>query len=304
MRPLLLCFLMLSIAALGSCRSQASLGQLDPIGRPTEARTVLHEDGITLYSPYELEPTRDFFALIQAERDAVFGLFHAQKNPPVLVVLELDEGMGIELTGQAAERRVQGISLAPEGGRVGYSGEDMVVIRVAPLRDLPAPEGGSIQGMLAPETYRQTIRHELAHIISSRSSALRTDWLSEGIAHLVEWSAIEEGRPVLDPAPERLRALGGVPRDERPLRKMLGWKEGSGRATRADLEARLLAFSFVAFFLEAERAGSLREGIVRLESLRDEDVLDLEPEWSSWLEGLAARGRDSSAGDSVLRAGT
>ncbi len=280
------CSRMVFLCTLSACRSAPTLQEIDQPARRTQAQTIVLSEKLSVYSPYEWFATKDFTELIESELDSVFELFEIEPEVPVLIWLRPHEEMGLDLTVEPGRFSNEGVSLAPESGILGFAVEREVVVHVPPVQYVIAADGRRIPGTLAASMFQDTIRHELAHVASLRTGLRCAPWLCEGIAHLVEWVPMEQGSPVLDPVPEELELAASIPAQLRSIDRMLAWHQDMQQGTNEDRLMRVQALSFVTFFLQKERAPTFREGIERLAAVEDDQVRELEPEWSGWLDGL------------------
>ena len=267
----------LASALLPACAAHYSLTEFDAVARRGAARTIVLEEGLSLYSPYDAPRTRLFLLVVQQERDEVFALFGVTRARPLVVELHLDESLGRQPDGTLA--------LVPAGRVSGQATIDHVVIEVDPQHVLDLGDGRELKGGADPSMYADTLRHELTHVALYMLGLELDDWLDEGVAHLVGLVPIEEGRLDLEPARGLLRAVAALPRDRRDLEALLAWRQGSP-TTDVDVEMRRLALSLVLFALEREGAPDLRTGVLRLAQRDRRELLALEDEWSRWLAGF------------------
>ncbi len=149
-------------AVLPACTANPSLPEFDSLARTAGARTIVLEEGFSLYSPYDVITTREYVPLIAQQRAEVFALLGVESPSPIVVHLREDEGIGADLSVMGDEVRVGGLSMAPDDGILGWAGEELVV-RVAPARLLTFADGREITSVLGASMYKDTLRHELTH---------------------------------------------------------------------------------------------------------------------------------------------
>jgi len=275
----------LGLAALASCTIRYSLREFDDLARSGGAKTILLDHDLSIYSPYDLATTREYQTLIEEQRDDVFSLFDVGDDVPVIVHLRPNEGMEVDAEIAGDDVRTKGFRVAPQGVLLGMASENVLVIEVSPPKVTESADGRSVAQMLAPSTYRETIRHELTHVATNLIGVRGQDWLREGIAHAVEWLPIEDGHFDVEPVPDILRR-GAVYARERPkLEPLLEWRQSIPPADQ-DSTMRVLAFTLVTFLIEHERPAGVGEALERVARLDDDDIRALQPEWSAWLEGL------------------
>lgn len=279
-----------ALALLGlcvACATDTSLRELDLLARSTGARTVLLEQDLSLYSPFDPSATRAHLDQIRVQRDLVFGLLGLERGAPLCVWLRPDQGLQLELSVEGDRLHLDGLRDRPREGIYGRAWNDEVVLQVAPPQLIELPDGRSLEGQVGAAQYASTLRHELAHVATRRLGIHGQAWLDEGVAHLVEWVPIEDGRPRLDPPPAWLRQAARLGPEQRSVDHLLSWQQ-SLPVTDADRAARLLACSLVAFALERQPAPTLREGLLQLARADAAQLRSLEPDWCARLARIAA----------------
>lgn len=272
--------------ACAACASSLELQDLDRLARATEARTVLLEEDLSLYSPYDLVGTRGHLEQIRAQRAEVFELFGLEPGAPLLVWLRPDPGMRLEMSVEGNELRIEGLHFEPADKIFGRAAGNEIILQVDPLQVLQLEDGRALSGNLDPRMYRSTLRHELTHIAMERLDVRGGSWLSEGLAHVVERIPIAEGRLRLEQATQALREAAAVPRELRSVEQLLAW-EHAYPPTDLDRVARQLSFSFVAFALERQAAPTFSARVQLLARAAPASLRALEPEWSAWLDLFA-----------------
>ena len=275
------------LAALcAGCRIEYTLREFDQLARETKARTIVLGEELSLYSPYDTVGTRMYLACIEAERASVFALFGIEDHETLVVQLQPDAGIGIEAhmegEGVAVDR---GVEVKPEADILGHANGCDVVIRVAPPMPLAgAPE---LQTILDPSVHAQTIRHELTHVASGIVGMRGSPWLSEGLAHAVEWFPLVDGHFSRDELPPELRYVPAFPREMRSIDALLAWEQ-EFPADDEDRLVRALAATLVAFAVERQSAPSFRERVLGVAALDGAQLRAMQPEWSAWLDALSA----------------
>ena len=282
-----------ALAALGACTRRYTLPEFDALARTTSARTILLEERVSLYSPYDWARTRSYLEVIEKERAAVFELFGVESEEPTVVWLRVDPKLGVQVAVEGELLRIESVSMETHDGILGHADGSVVEIRVAPLDEVQLPGGRTITGTFDVSMYADTIRHELAHAAAFQRGLHGRGWLEEGLAHAVAWLPIEGGRLRMEPPPERLRVAAALPRELRSIANLLAWEQHFP-PTDEDRASRLLAFSLVAFLLERE-ASPFRERVVRIAAFDEDRLLALQDAWSEWLDGIThASGGDES----------
>ena len=272
---------------LSSCTAHYSLRAFDHLARTSGARTIVLQEKLSIYCPEEPFYAQEYLALIEKQRQEVFGLFEVDNEAPIVVQLHPNEGMGMDATVEGNTIRVNRLRMSPDGGFLGSASENVIVVEVAPRTVLKLADGSPFVSTLGASMYEDTIRHEFAHVATNLMGLRGRDWLREGIAHAVEWIPIEDGRFVLDPVPESLRGAAGFPREPGVLDELLAWTQ-SFPPVDGDLPARSLAHSLVVFLMEREAAPSLREGLLRVSDYPPAQIRAVEADWMTWLDGLAS----------------
>ena len=272
---------------LSSCTTHYSLRVLDDVARTSGARTIVLQEKLSIYSPEETFYAQDYVTLIEKQRQEVLGLFGVDNESPIIVQLRQNEGMGMDATIEGNTIRFNRLRMSPDGGILGSARKDVIVVEVAPRTVLKLADGSPFVGVLGASMYKDTIRHELAHVATNLLGVRGGDWLREGIAHAVEWIPIEDGRFVLDPVPESLRGAAGFPRGPGVLDELLAWTQSFPPADR-DPSVRLLAHTLVVYLIEREGAPSLRDGLLRVAAYPPARIRAVEADWMTWLDGLAA----------------
>lgn len=275
------------VVALTACTRHYSLREFDALARTSQARTIVLEETFSLYSPFELPLTLEYVPIVAAQQTEVFALFGVESAAPIPVKLRANAGMGLDFRIEGDQFILNGISMEPHGGFLGQAGGNVVVIEVAPAQRSVRPDGTPHVTVMGASMYRDTIRHEFAHVATNLLGLPAGNWLGEGLAHAVEWLPLEDGRFVLEPVPERLRQAASLPRELRDVASLLAWEQGLPPAQR-DTEVRVLAFSLVTFLLEQEPGPSFRARILEVARRSRAELLAAEPAWRIWLEALAA----------------
>lgn len=277
------------VAGLAACAAPLTLDRIDRMARATDARTILLEEDLTLYSPYEAGQTRAFLSELRAQRDEVFALFDVTEDEPLQVWLRPNEGLSLDFTVEDDRLLVSRASRVPEDGVLGRAVGTSVVIEVDPPGRLTLPDGRVVESAPGPGMFTDTIRHELTHVATTRIGVEGADWLREGIAHAVEWLPVENGRFRLDPPPAALRGAAELPSDRGAFEHLLAWRQ-SIPPDDTDVLVRRQALALVVYALEQQQAPSLREGLLRVAALDAVALRGLRPGWSEWLASLFPAG--------------
>src|SRR5688572_11029444 len=103
-------------ALLGACTRHYTLREFDAIARTAPARTIVLEPRFSLYSPYDVIATREYVPLIAAQQAEVFALFGVTEETPLPILLQPNEGLGMDVTIEGDQLRLNGISMEPHGG--------------------------------------------------------------------------------------------------------------------------------------------------------------------------------------------
>ena len=275
-----------SIAAmlgLGGCMS-VSLDELDVLNRSLDLQTILIRERFTLYSPFDEEFTTTWIGPIEEELEAVSHLLEAEGGVPVSVLLEQAERSPEGDTLVAAlENDAIAVFIRP-GGLQGWASGDTVVLRVFPPVQAKIEDQEPIQ-LGGPETYRTTLRHELAHAFARRLDLRDDRWFSEGVAELIESLEMRDGILHLTAPPDVLAKLHELPPEERELRDLLRW-EIEDPTLEIQPPARQLAHSFLRFLMQDIPIEGGDPALQELSSRRDSELLPLEAAWWDWLESL------------------
>ena len=274
-------------SALAGCLVSYELPEFDKLARTSNYRTILLEADYSMYSPFGGNATRDYALLVERHRAELLELFGVEAAAPTLVELRPTDGIGVDFEAEGNGIRVLAASREPHDGVLGWAPGNHVVIAVDAPQKVRLADGREIEGAWNASTFESTIRHELAHVAVFLSGVEEGGWLHEGMAHAVQWLPLEDGRFRLEPQPEQLAWASASPREARSLEWLVAWRQ-SYPPTESDVAARLLAFSLVAFWFEREGSPSVRDGFPRLAALGRKQIMALEPEWSAWLDALAA----------------
>jgi hypothetical protein len=278
--------LLVAGAGLAACASALSLPELDALARQVEARTIVLEEDVSIYSPYDLATTREYLDLVRAERDLVFALLDVPAGEPIVVWLRPDDGVKADFSVGGGGMRVNSISISPRDHILGQADGEQVQIRVGLPTELVLEDGSTFFGSLGASMYAETVRHELTHVAITRLGLSVPSWLSEGFAHAVEWIPIEAGRFAPARGQSQLRAAAALPAETRSLDALLAWRQTLPVRLKEDSAARHLALAFVVFVCETQDL-TVRAGLLRLAELEPDEVRDLEDAWSAWLARYA-----------------
>ncbi len=260
--------------------------------------TVVRDELLTLYSPYDADVTREYELVLHDEARRASELFGQNGAPPVRIYLiavadddprQLDEPLRPGVLGSTKATAV---------------GADFAVVYVP--RETSTDKARLLAGMNS-----DTLRHELAHLGSQRAGVVRGEerWFHEGLAQEVAAGDADGVRLDLELFPRalldarRMAATGAI--DE-----LLTWRAGDALASETSV--RRYALSHALFRFLFERANGA-DGASFVERTRELCALDasalraLEPEWLAWLSKLDAleavrRGTQSSSAEERGRA--
>ena len=286
------------LAPLTSCATVHELQDVDRCARLVGSRTIVLEDELSLYSPYEPVPTRMFLEEIKKQKREVFALLDVQSTEPVIVWLQPNAGMGMDQRVEGNLIFTEGLRFEPHGGLHGVAGDRFVILQVAPSQVLRLEDGREISSFLGESMYTQTIRHEMIHIATNLLGVRGGDWLREGIAHAVGSIPVADGCLDLDPVPEILRAAAALPRESRSLDRLLAWRQ-SFPPVEDDRSARALSCSLVAFLLQREPELDLGAGVLRLDAMDEQRIRSLEATWSAWLDAFPTEPAPEDSSDEL-----
>jgi hypothetical protein len=270
--------------ALAACAT-LPLTELDELLRSTDTRTVVFGDKLSIYSPYDSGRTHQFVAPLEAQRAQVFELFGVASPLPLIFFLRIDPQLGVQTSAAGGDRmRIDGISTSTHDRILGTADGRLLTLRVARVDEIQLEDGRTITGSFGVEMYTNTIRHEITHAALTLLGVKDRDWLGEGLAHAVEWIPIEDGHFLS--VPPRAQLLAAARLESRPLTELLEWKQ-SYPVAESDPPMRLLALALVTFLVERQSAPTFRERALCVAGLGDQEILALEAEWSTWLDGIA-----------------
>jgi hypothetical protein len=277
--------LVLACLPLAACVASLTVPELDALARQVEARTIVLESDVSIYSPYDLVSTREYLELVRAERDEVFALLDVPLGEPIVVWLRPDDGVTTDFTIVGDSVRVNSISISPRDHILGQADGVLVQIRVGLPTELRLEDGRVLSSALGPSMYAETVRHELTHVALMRLGVSGPGWLSEGFAHAVEWIPVVDGRFSTDGDQPHLRAAAALPADARSLDALLDWRQ-TLPVRPEDGFARYLALALVVFVCETEHL-TVRAGLRRLAALERAEIRALEPALWAWLARFA-----------------
>jgi hypothetical protein len=273
-------------AGLAACASALSLPELDALARQVEARTIVLEEDVSIYSPYDLAATREYLDLVRAERDLVFALLDVPPGEPIVVWLRPDDGVKAEVSMVGDGMLVDSVSISPRDHILGQADGVQVQIRVGLPTRIALADGSTVSAYLQASMYADTVRHELTHVAITRLGLSIPSWLSEGFAHAVEWIPVEAGRFAPTRGQSQLRAAAALPAETRSLDALLAWRQTLPVRLKEDSAARHLALAFVVFVCETQDL-TVRAGLLHLAELEPDEVRGLQDAWSAWLARYA-----------------
>ncbi len=295
----LLLGLVLALVAVG-CTVRIPLDSLAEDLRGNDVRTMSMYEGFTLVSPYDPIRTAQIGRVVSEELGAITSLFGITVDEPIFVELrpvpmddvevEAMPGGHYQLVGDVRPPTHHGVAGA--AGSLQSTGRSAVIIYVAEDRDVQTTDGRVVPIRL-DFCYRDTIRHELAHI-AHHLLGIETDetWLSEGIAVTVEAMEMHSGRLRHVELPKELLFAMQVHR-KHSLNDLLRWRENIAEIvadeSRVFREGRPLAMSLVRFVIETRPDLTFPEAIRYLASLQRSEIASLDARWHAWLDSLDGR---------------
>lgn len=282
------------------CTAQVSLADVDRMQREIGVRTVLRQEGFTLWSPHDWVASKAWLELLEVEIPALqraLGL-DAAEAPHVQVYLTEVEGRGIEV-GVAGNSVTFQHTRHPDPlhGVAGWAAAGQVVIPIAPAQVSILEDGRELTSTMTAEHYRAVLRHELAHVHLADRALPEATWFSEGAADLVEGLVLSDGALVDRGAPRAaLRMAMELDALARPLAALLDWREDGRRILQGketvDAESRALCGLYLRWRMELAGDGQPVAGLLpRLEAvacLSRAEHLAHEAGWHAWLAGQAA----------------
>jgi len=302
MRRTLLAWVALCVGCASGCQ-RWSYEQFDRLGRTSQARTIVLEPDFSLYSPYDAVLTRPYVELVR-EQDRLLGaLFQVQPPKPWVVVLIASEDLGVRFDVTGDQLTLGDVRRRTRSGIGGFSSSRTAYVYVAKPSLVERPGQAPLTGVLAPETYTKTVRHELAHLYAALVEIDGPPWLEEGFAHLLESVPVVEGRLHIQDASRSLERARRVPPDLRDLQRTLELREDlhalAAGAPHPFPQGRVLAQAFVHFMLVRLPASDWVAELRRIRATPAAELLTLEPEWRRWIDGPSAgaerEGRDRAA---------
>lgn len=256
-----------------ACQAPHPIIQIDDALRGMKARTVLVAEGLTLYSPYDVELSRQLLVICLDELDLtqrIIGSAPSRTIPFVMIP-------GESLPGFPSDSGIFHEGLAGSASPEGFASVHV-----------PSP-GGPLAATITTSC-RSRVRHELAHVCFYALDVPRPRWFSEAVATEVELALTDEnGTWRVHPVPDSL--LSVLSRATPPtVDELLDWsgKRGDPRDERRLYDA---AWSFFRYFnLSSSAAGStdvpLHAAIEHIATLDAEILKALQPGWQHWLENF------------------
>ncbi|MFN0243157.1 MAG: hypothetical protein ACKVWV_09730 [Planctomycetota bacterium] len=278
--------LALTGSLVASCHTVFELDEFDRMLRTTEAQTIVVAGDHTLYAPFALAGARGYAELVVEEMRAVGDLFGTTLDTPLSIWLRPVRGVRprIEIEGQHVRMIPAGEH--PRRGVEAYANGTAVVLYVEEEARGTNAGGQPITGQYDPDGYRNTLRHELAHVWTHRTGIAHTSWFNEGLAEYVESMQLEDGRLVQTDASPLLGHAARLPRERCAIRRLLDWREDGMRIhaglEEADLAARVASGAFVHFMLARVEGDSFLARARTLRSLPRDDLLAHEESWQAW----------------------
>ena len=283
-----------------SCVSRQNLSDLDELGRSLDARTVALERDSTLWSPFSLDQTRAWVAMVDEELAASRALLCPSGSPRPFVVLVPIEGLGPQFEQVGDAMVLTPPADHPLHGLEGIAVDEQVLLYVTPDRVLQA-DSHPVVSHRAAGNYRATLRHELAHTHAFAAGLDGADWYSEGLADFVGSYELVQGT-LVDRGPQErdVLAAGSVPSESWSIERLLDWREDCGRvlsgAEAVDEVSRSLCGLFMRFLVERAPGATLVERLQSVRELTRAELQSLDPQWRAWLSGAISRTDDDVPG--------
>lgn len=253
------------------------------------ARTIVHEERFSLYSPFSGVGTLAYRNLADEEVRRVSALFELEPADAIPIRLVPKQGMRGRVEGVEGRIRVVDAGPHPIHGLSGWNRSGVVEVFVEPPAYLTRKDGTRIEGQYDAESFRGTLRHELAHACASLSGLLRGEaWFDEGLAHFVEFSEADGALLRVEQRSSEEPRVRDLPRDERRLELALGLGEdtlgiASGDA-RPDVEGRRVALGFFGFLYSRRPEPGFVARVRAIAAMSREELLAQEEPWQRSLE--------------------
>jgi hypothetical protein len=285
----------LALVACASCAAPWTHERYDVVSRSSGARTIVHEPGFSLYSPYGATETAAWVAeALQLDEELTRRLgAHAS---PWVIVLDAHEDLRPQIRIEVGSLVVGSTRVALACGIAGLADGRTVRVFVAPPTVLEHG-GEALTVSVAPSNHRGTLAHELAHVHLLALGIRAPWWLDEGFAHLVAAAVHEhDGRVVLGDWGAVADPLADLSEAELDLARTLAFREDVGAIAAGEPHpfpaGRRVAASFVRFLLA--RAGDPVAELRELASARRSDLLARERAWRDWLRSAHEAGAPES----------
>ena len=261
-----------------SCTVTVSRDDLDSLLRAYEVRTAVMESRFTVMSNFTAARTAE---LVDAFREE---LPHVEQ----LYGLEFDQRLQLYLLPMMKAEITEDdggflLSFADKPGYQAYTDhETKIVVLLYP--DLELPDGQVVFAVHDRRDYRDSLRHELAHILSHKVRDRLPTWLDEGLAHLVGRTRWIEDRPVV---PRELPLLPGD-RDI-PLRELFAWSEDGSKVVAGEAQSRgdmrRLALAFTTYLVQQQpRNQPMAETVRALADMSAGELVGHHAAFQRWLD--------------------
>jgi hypothetical protein len=274
------------VVACAACSTTSA--RLDELGRESAVRCVVYEPGFTLCSPFDVERTAEFAAFVREQDALLRELFHFTPPRPWIVTLEPTPRRVLRSSTDAQGEHVIELELGPDTPVHGWTLGREIVVRVVEDQHFEHPDGLALTVLAKPRESLRPLRHELAHAYATAGGWSGPEWFDEGLAHLVEFAPVVDGRIVLKPWPHKIGGIAEWPPQTRAIRRVYDFDEDpaaliAGRGQPAP-EERRLAMTLVAFLFELDGSGDVVAFAKRIVKTPRAEIEALEPQWQAWLD--------------------
>lgn len=262
--------LVLALAA-SACVTPIYLNEAD-LAR--DAKTVVHEERFTLFSPYEATATTSYADSVRNEVELVSRLIPDAGSKPVRLYL-------VPIGDEASDPHELWRGPAREGVLGMASEGEFAFIYVR------ASVGSSAVREHAAYIGGGSLRHELTHLYAHRSGLFLAPWFEEGLALEVESMCVAGGELRAHPLPPHL-LLARQSAGPGSLAKLLAWRREFD-ITDAERELRYVwAQALLRYLLEAETRPGFVDRARAIMNLGEAAIQAQEAAWLDWLANLDA----------------
>jgi hypothetical protein len=273
--PLALC--LFSAAA---CRS--SLPHPSEAELAREVRSVVHEPGFTLYSPYDSAASAAFADSLRAELRLVRALIPDASTSALRLYLAPLEGQGdLQAWETPSNHSLKGAAT---------EGEYAFVYVPAGLASSSALERATLMR-------GGTLRHELTHLCANRAGIAGAPWFNEGLALEVESMRESGGVLHAHPFPPHLQFARTTAKPG-ALAELLHWSYADSLNESERSLRYVWAQALFRFLAEQQPGQDFFERARGVHGLAEAALREREPAWLEWLGKLDALERIRAGADS------